>query len=126
MSAIETTKSLPEYRNLPIAELTESSTNPRKTFDEASLEELAQSNRSHGVLSPLAVRSSNGHFEIISGARRYRAAQRAGLAEVPVRLLELSDGDAQELQIIESVQRADVHPFEEAQGLRFIQHLVVV
>jgi len=118
MNAMETTKSLHEYRNLAIAELTESSTNPRKTFDEERLEELAQSIRSHGVLSPLVVRSSKGHFEIVSGARRYRAAQRAGLAEVPVRLLELTDGDAQELQIIENVQRADVHPFEEAQGFQ--------
>jgi ParB family transcriptional regulator, chromosome partitioning protein len=118
MNAIETTKSASEFRNVALGELTESTTNPRKTFEETSLEELAQSIRSHGVLSPLVVRSSNGHFEIVSGARRYRAAQRAGLAEVPVRLLDLSDSEAQELQIIENVQRADVHPFEEAQGFQ--------
>jgi ParB family chromosome partitioning protein len=118
MNAIETMKSLSEYRNVALAELTESTTNPRKAFDESSLEELAQSIRSHGVLSPLVVRCSNGHFEIVAGARRYRAAERAGLAEIPVRLLDLTDGEAQELQIIENIQRADVHPFEEAQGFQ--------
>jgi ParB family chromosome partitioning protein len=118
MNAIETTKISNEYSNAAMVELAESTTNPRKTFDEASLEELAQSIRSHGVLSPLVVRRSQGHLEIVSGARRYRAAQRAGLAEIPVRLLELSDSEAQELQIIENVQRADVHPFEEAQGFQ--------
>ena len=65
--------------NVPLAELVESSTNPRKTFDEARLEELAESIRSKGVLSPLLARRVNSHFEIVSGARRYRAAQRAGL-----------------------------------------------
>ena len=118
MNAIETTKSANEFRNVALGELSESTTNPRKTFDEASLEELAQSIRSHGVLSPLVVRRLNGNFEIVSGARRYRAAERAGLAEIPVRLLELTDSQAQELQIIENVQRADVHPFEEAQGFQ--------
>jgi ParB/RepB/Spo0J family partition protein len=101
MNAIETTKVSNEYSYVAIVELTESTTNPRKTFDDASLKELAQSIRNHCVLSPLLVRTSNGHLEIVSGARRYRAAQRAGLAEIPVRLLELADTEAQELQIIE-------------------------
>jgi len=118
MNAIEKMKVSNEYSNVAMVELAESTTNPRKTFDEASLEELAQSIRSHGVLSPLVVRQLNGHLEIVSGARRYRAAQRAGLAEIPVRLLELTDSEAQELQIIENVQRADVHPFGEAQGFQ--------
>jgi ParB family chromosome partitioning protein len=60
----------------------------------------------------------NGHFEIVSGARRYRAAMRAGLQEVPVRIVALNDEEAFETQIIENIQRADVHPFEEAQGFR--------
>ncbi|MGA8409026.1 MAG: ParB/RepB/Spo0J family partition protein [Candidatus Acidiferrales bacterium] len=118
MKAIEPAKFSNEYGNVAITELTEFASNPRKAFDEAALEELAQSIRSHGVLSPLVVRRVNGHLEIVSGARRYRAAQRAGLREIPVRLLDLSDGEAQELQIIENVQRADVHPFEEAQGFQ--------
>ena len=67
---------------------------PRKTFDEERLEELAESIRSKGVLSPLLARRVNGHFEIVSGARRYRAAKRAGLREVPVRIAVLTDAEA--------------------------------
>src|SRR6266481_4170517 len=115
MSTKETVKPLQEYVNVPLAQLVESSTNPRKTFDEEKLEELAESIRSKGVLSPLLTRRVNGHFEIVSGARRYRAAQRAGLSEVPVRLADISDEEALETQIVENVLRADVHPFEEAQ-----------
>jgi len=118
MSTKETVKPLQEYVNVPLAQLVESSTNPRKTFDEEQLEELAESIRSKGVLSPLLTRRVNGHFEIVSGARRYRAAQRAGLSEVPARIADLSDEEALETQIVENVLRADVHPFEEAQGFR--------
>src|SRR6202790_812668 len=118
MTATEAVKSLKEYMTVPIVELIESSTNPRKAFDEERLEELAGSIRSKGVLSPLLVRRINGHFEIVTGARRYRAAQRAGLDEIPVRIGAFSDEEALEIQIIENIQRADVHPFEEAQGFR--------
>src|ERR1700721_1454870 len=114
----EAVQSLPEYMNVPLAELVESSTNPRKTFDDERLEELAESIRNKGVLSPLLARKVNGHFEIVSGARRYRAAQRAGLQEVPVRLVAPNDEEGPETQLIENIQRADVHPFEEAQGFR--------
>jgi ParB family chromosome partitioning protein len=110
--------SLKEYVEIPMKELVESSTNPRKSFDEAALDELAGSIRSKGVLSPLLVRRINGHFEIVTGARRYRAAQRAGLEEIPVRISTFTDAEALEIQIIENIQRADVHPFEEAQGFR--------
>src|SRR5260370_12105607 len=116
MSTTETVKSLKEYASIPIVDLIESSTNPRKAFDEERLEELAESIRSKGVLSPLVVRRVNGHFEIVTGARRYRAAQRAGLKEIPVRIGAFTDAEALEIQIIENIQRADVHPFEEAQG----------
>jgi ParB family transcriptional regulator, chromosome partitioning protein len=118
MNTKEAVQALPEYVNVPVADLVESSTNPRKTFDDERLEELAESIRSKGVLSPLLARKVNGHFEIVSGARRYRAAQRAGLQEVPVRIVAPNDEEALETQIIENVQRADVHPFEEAQGFR--------
>jgi ParB family transcriptional regulator, chromosome partitioning protein len=118
MNTTEEVKSLPEYVNVPLAELVESSTNPRKTFGEERLEELAESIRSKGVLSPLLARRVNGHFEIVSGARRYRAAQRVGVQEIPVRIVVLTDAEAIETQIIENIQRADVHPFEEAQGFR--------
>ena len=118
MNTTEAVKSLNEYVSIPIAELIESSTNPRKAFNEERLEELAGSIRSKGVLSPLVVRRVNGHFEIVTGARRYRAAQRAGLKEIPVRIGSFTDAEAIEIQIIENIQRADVHPFEEAQGFR--------
>ena len=99
MNTKEAVKSLPEFVNVPLSELVESSTNPRKTFDEESLEELAESIRSKGVLSPLLARRADGHFEIVSGARRYRAAQRAGLQELPVRIAVLTDAEAIETQI---------------------------
>src|ERR1700721_2572171 len=114
----EAVQSLPEYMNVPLAELVESSTNPRKTFDDERLEELAESIRNKGVLSPLLARKVNGHFEIVSGARRYRAAQRAGLQAVPVRIVAPNDEEAPQTQIHENTQRADVHPFEGAQGFR--------
>ena len=103
MSAREAVKPLQEYVNVPLAELVESSTNPRKTFDEERLEELVESIRSKGILSPLLARRVNGHFEIVSGARRYRAAQRAGLQEVPVRIAVLTDAETLEAQIVENL-----------------------
>jgi len=118
MNTKEAVKSLQEYVNVPLAELVESSTNPRKTFDEERLGELSESIRSKGVLSPLLARKVNGHFEIVFGAMRYRAAQRAGLQEVPVRIAALTDAEALETQIVENLLRSDVHPFEEAQGFR--------
>jgi ParB/RepB/Spo0J family partition protein len=99
MNAREAVKPLDEYVNVPLAELVESPTNPRKTFDEEKLEELAESIRSKGVLSPLLARRVNGHFEIVYGTRRYRAAQRAGLEEVPVRIAVLTDAETLEAQI---------------------------
>lgn len=75
MSTKTAVNALQEYVSVPLGELVESSTNPRKSFDEPQLQELAESIRSKGILSPLLVRRENSHFEIISGARRYRAAQ---------------------------------------------------
>src|SRR5260370_13753481 len=100
MTTKEAVKSLQEYVSVPLGELVESSTNPRKTFDEERLEELVESIRSKGILSPLLARRVNGHFEIVSGARRYRAAQRAGLQEVPVRIAVLTDAETLEAQIV--------------------------
>jgi ParB family chromosome partitioning protein len=118
MSTTEIVKSSKEYMDVPIAELVESSTNPRKVFDQSFLEELAVSIRNKGILSPLLVRPVNNHLEIVAGAQRYRAAKLAGLEVAPIRLQNLSDLEAQEVQQIENVQRKDVHPFEEAQGYR--------
>ncbi len=113
-----------EYRNVSLALLNESKTNPRRTFEETALKELAASIRTQGVLSPLLVRplTDNG-FEIIAGARRYRAAQIAEQSTVPVRIVNLSDAQAVEMSIVENLQRKDVHPLEEAQGFRALLNL---
>ena len=113
-----------EYRDLPLAALTESTTNPRRSFEDAALKELAASIRAQGVLSPLLVRPVNERsFEIIAGARRYRAAQMAEVATVPVRIVHLSDADTLVAQLIENLMRRDVHPLEEASGFGALLHL---
>jgi hypothetical protein len=119
MSIKETVKQLQEYVNVPLAELVESSTNPRKTFDEERLEELAESIRSKGILSPLLTRRVNSHFEIVSGARRYRAAMLAGLREAPVRIVVLTDEEALETQIVENLLRSDASVRGSARVSRF-------
>ena len=113
-----------EYRNVTLALLSESKTNPRRTFEEVALKELASSIRTQGVLSPLLVRplTENG-FEIIAGARRYRAAQMAGVPTVPVRIVHLSDAAALEAQLVENLVRSEIHPMEEAQGFRALLDL---
>lgn len=104
-----------EYRNLPVAQLQESSTNPRRRFDARGLEELAASFRTQGVLQPLLVRTIDEDlYEVIAGARRLRAARMAELETVPVRVRELTDAEAIEAQAIENLQREEIHPLEEA------------
>lgn len=92
--------------------------NPRVSFDEAELESLAQSIRDRGIMQPLLVRPSGENFEIIAGERRWRAAQRAGLHEVPVVVREADAAEALELALIENVQRTDLNAIEEARGYR--------
>ena len=89
---------------------------PRKDFSEESLQELADSIREQGILQPLLVRSSNGNFELIAGERRWRAAQLAGLAEIPVVVREADDRKVLELALIENLQRENLNPIEEALG----------
>ena len=104
-----------EYRNLPVAQLQESPTNPRRRFDDRSLAELAASFTAQGVLQPLLVRSiEDDKYEVIAGARRLRAAKLAALEEVPARIVALSDIEVLECQLIENGQREGVHPIEEA------------
>lgn len=93
--------------------------NPRKSFDEAELEELAVSLKHQGILQPLLVRrDSRGGYRLIAGERRWRAAQRAGLAEVPVIVREASDAEAYELALVENIQRSDLNPLEEAEAFK--------
>ena len=95
-----------------------SPTNPRKHFDQAKLVELAESMKKHGVLQPIVARPVGAHYEIVAGERRFRAAKIAELTEVPVSLRELSDTDTLEIQVIENLQRSDLHSLEEAEGYR--------
>jgi ParB family chromosome partitioning protein len=106
-------------RRVPIEFLKPNARNPRRVFSETELEELAQSLRERGMIQPIVVRSVKGaadSFEIIAGERRWRAAQRASLHEVPIVVLDVSDAEALELAIIENVQRADLNALEEASG----------
>jgi ParB family chromosome partitioning protein len=106
-------------RKVPIEFLKPNPRNPRRAFSEGELQELASSIRQHGVIQPLAVRPVKGtpdRYEIIAGERRWRASQMAGLHEVPIVPLDVSDSDALELAIIENVQREDLNAMEEAQG----------
>jgi ParB family chromosome partitioning protein len=106
-------------RKVPIEFLKPNPRNPRRAFSEAELGELAESIKQHGVIQPLVVRPVKGahdRFEIIAGERRWRAAQVAGLREIPIVPLDVSDSDALEFAIIENVQREDLNALEEAQG----------
>lgn len=104
---------------LPIDQIHADRANPRKSFDEAALEELAVSLKHQGVLQPILVRRDpKGGYRLIAGERRWRAAQRAGLGEVPVIVREASDAEAYELALVENIQRADLNPLEEAEAFR--------
>jgi len=106
-------------RTLPIEFIDRNPKNPRRDFREEDLEELAASLRTHGIVQPIVVRPAAGaenRYEIIAGERRWRAAQRAGMHDVPVTILDVSDREALELAIVENVQRADLNPIEEARG----------
>ena len=92
---------------------------PRKSFDEEALEELANSISTHGVIQPLLVRPlADGGYQLIAGERRWRASRMAGLTEVPVVIREMSDSEAMELALVENLQREDLNPVEEAMGYR--------
>jgi ParB family chromosome partitioning protein len=106
------------FQFLAIDQIHESTTNPRRTFDESKLYELAESIKHNGMIQPITVRPNNQGFEIVAGARRYRAAQLAELFSVPARIVEIDDSKALEWQLVENSQRVDVHPYEEAQGFQ--------
>ena len=106
-------------RKVPISFLRPNPHNPRRTFGEIELEELANSVRERGIIQPIVVRQAGGArdaYEIIAGERRWRAAQRAGIHEVPIVVIDVDDREALEIAIIENVQRADLNPLEEATG----------
>ena len=104
---------------LPISQVESCSSQPRKAFDEDSLNDLADSIRQHGIIQPLTVhRLQSGYYQIIAGERRWRAARIAGLTEVPAIVIEADDRKAAELAMIENLQREDLNPMEEAAGFQ--------
>lgn len=94
---------------------------PRRSFDEQALEELAESIRIHGIITPVVVRRiGEDRYQLIAGERRYRAARMAGLEELPARVLDVADDVAYELALVENLQRRDLDPMEEAEGYRVL------
>src|SRR5437588_12321842 len=120
--AAETSVDRPRgQRRVPTASLQPNPRNPRRVFANAELDELVASLRERGIIQPIIARPVQGTadvYEIIAGERRWRAAQRAGLHEVPVVIIEARDADALQIAIIENVQRADLNSLEEAEGYR--------
>ncbi|KQR79340.1 chromosome partitioning protein ParB [Rhizobium sp. Leaf384] len=108
-------------RRVPIEHVTRNPRNPRRTFNEAELQDLANSVRQHGIVQPVVVRTMDGdRFEIIAGERRWRAAQLAGFSDIPVIVRDVDDRTALEIAIVENVQRSDLNPLEEAMGYELL------
>ena len=110
-----------QLSTVSISDLSRNPYQPRQYFSEEKLEELANSIKKNGVIQPIAVRpnkTETGRYEIVAGERRWIAAQRAGLHEIPVRILELSDVESLEVAIVENIQRDDLNPIEEARGYK--------
>lgn len=104
------------YFSCPIEEIKPNSEQPRKKFSVEKLEELASSIREKGIIQPLVVRKMREHYELVAGERRWRAAQKAGLREVPVVIQDVSDDTALEMALIENIQREDLNAMEQAEA----------
>ena len=110
-----------QSNTIPISDLIRNPYQPRQHFSEEKLEELANSIRKNGIIQPIAVRESKSQsekYEIVAGERRWLAAQRAGLHEIPVTVLDLTDVESLEVAIVENIQRDDLSPIEEARGYK--------
>lgn len=103
---------------VPISRIQPNPHQPRKNFDEEELKQLEDSIRTHGVLSPILVRPVGEHYQLIAGERRLRAAQRAGLTEIPANVREMDERQVQEAALVENIQRADLNPIEKAAGFK--------
>lgn len=108
-------------KQVAVDRITTSPFQPRRSFDEAKIDELASSIRNQGIIQPLIVRPKNDGFELIAGERRWRAAMRAGLSHVPVVVREASDHEAMQIALVENLQREDLNSIEEANGYRRLQ-----
>ena len=118
---------LKQFQLIKISSIKESKTNPRKSFEDKPLKELADNIKSMGVLQPILVRPLKGagrlptymeQYEIVAGARRFRASKLTGIETIPARVQELTDEQAMEIQIIENLQRVDINPLDEAEGFQ--------
>jgi len=109
------------YFRCPIEDIKPNSSQPRKTFTPEKLDELAASIREKGIIQPLVVRKKGTHYELIAGERRWRAAQKAGLREVPVVIQDVSEDTALEMALIENIQREDLNAVEEAEAYHALQ-----
>lgn len=119
LDASSESSSSPRETQIKLADIDPNKDQPRKLFFDDSLEELAESIRIHGILQPLALRRrENGRYQIIAGERRFRAAKRAGLTSVPAVIIEADDREVAELALIENLQREDLNPVEEAEGIK--------
>ncbi|MDR0919360.1 MAG: ParB/RepB/Spo0J family partition protein [Oscillospiraceae bacterium] len=105
-------------KTLRISEIERNRQQPRKTFDEEAIDALSKSIEEHGILQPLVVRPYNNSYQLVAGERRYRAAKKAGLDEVPVIIRELSDNETMQIALIENIQRENLNPIEEAGGYK--------
>ena len=117
----QTTVKDSETKRVSISDLTRNPYQPRETFNEFKLDELANSIKKNGIIQPIAVRPKKleaGKYEIVAGERRWLAAQKAGLHDIPVNVLDLSDVESLEVAIVENIQRDDLNPIEEAKGYK--------
>ena len=114
-------------QDTPLSSIQESQTNPRRQFDEAKLAELTDNILLHRVLQPLLVRplpdGAEGSYELVAGARRFRASKLAGKSSIPATVRELTDTHCLELQLIENLQRADVHELDQARAYAALMEL---
>src|SRR6266852_726816 len=114
-------------QDIPLERIRESSRNPRRVFDEAQLQELATNIRSHGVLQAILVRPSLdgavGTYELVAGARRFRASNIAGKDTIPATVRDLTDAECQEIRLIENLQRVNIHELDEGIGYRSLRDL---
>lgn len=111
-------KVVPASKNqIPISEIQLPDSQPRRYFDEEKLESLAKSIKEHGILEPLLVRPKDGKYELIAGERRLRASKQAELSEVPVVILDLDDTQTSQIRLIENLQREDLNPLDETEGI---------
>ena len=120
-STTQTTTKNSETKRVSLSDITRNPYQPRETFNEFKLDELANSIKKNGIIQPIAVRlkkSEPGKYEIVAGERRWLAAQKAGLHDIPVNVLDLSDVESLEVAIVENIQRDDLNPIEEAKGYK--------